>query len=181
MDSQLQKHGGKLRKALSDLKRKYVWNAKLLLEFQRKRESIAGEHCREKLTPNFFTLLKCNLRNTTRGVKTGKKNGRRYLLEEFVFFLEIYKRSPKLYCDLPAIKPVEKTCLKPLQKLNLCPGVYECIGRALSTRAENLPDAQRDVFVVVDEVSVKICLEYVAKTDSVRSLVDLGVELIKMS
>lgn len=163
---------------MGDIRRKYIKKSKTLLSMQRKKEEWVLQYCKERLTPNFYTLLRANLRNTMK--QTGKTltprdpRGRRYLDDELAIFLEMSKKSPVCYRSMPGIKPVKKTVDRLLHQLDMKPGNNLRIQEALKARVASMPDEQRDVVLCMDEMSVKIMLEYDVRHDCVRGLVDMG-------
>lgn len=75
-------------------------------------ESVLG-FLEDKVSPGFFKLLRCEVRNFKR-----KPQGRRFEAEEKLMFNAMRNRGPSGYNELPWIKPTKKTLKATFKKLN---------------------------------------------------------------
>ncbi|KAE8740992.1 hypothetical protein FOCC_FOCC013487 [Frankliniella occidentalis] len=151
------------------LRKNYLRKCQKLQVYKFRQEKIALSFCKDRLPSQFYQLLCCQLRNSRR-----KPRGYRYTEEDLSLFLDWYERSPKLYRVLGMIKPQKDTLKKLLKSLNIQPGINPAIMAALSSRANALPDDEREVSLIMDGVAVKIGLIFNSRQDIVKGLVRLS-------
>lgn len=142
---------------------------KQLREHKRTIEERVLEQFRGKLSPAFYKILECQLKNCNR-----KPQGYRYSTEMKVINLGIHQSGPKCYRGLPIIKPGKQTVRRTLKKLKFQPGVNKVTMDALQTRANGMSDRDKQVVVGFDEMSLRVYFEYDSANDRVIGWVDLG-------
>lgn len=72
------------------------------------------------------------------------------------------------------IKPGRSTISRTLKKLRFCPGLNRILMEAMKRRIEALPEQDREVVVVFDEMALRVRFTYDATEDKIIGFVDFG-------
>lgn len=151
------------------LRRSYLEKCRKLTLFKLKRDKIALEYCKEKVSPQFFKLLCCQIRNSKRDPR-----GYRYTPDELSMFLDWYERGPKLYRVLGWIRPDKTTLRTLLRGLKIAPGINEAIMEALTFRVSLFSEEEKEVSLLMDGINIKYGLVYNTRLDKMTGLVHLS-------
>lgn len=157
------------RATAQDLKKKYKAKCDQLKTFQKNLMDEALAIIKEKVSPAFFKILTCQLRNAGRN-----RHGYRYTNEEKTIFYGLRQSGPRCFHTLPCIKPTRSTVRAHMKKLNLKPGISPIIVRALKERVNSMAEPYKEVSVVFDEAAIQCHYDYDPGTDTVMGFVDLG-------
>ena len=158
------------RASAKELRKKYMEKCKELKNLQKNLNEVALNNFRDKLDPSFMKILECQLRNAGR-----KKHGWRYKPSEKMVFLGMHQRGPRQYRNFPIkVRPSRKTIRELLKTLNLKPGVNPIIVDGLAARMKNEPENNKDVIIMLDEISLRTYYWYDAVNDMISGFIDLG-------
>lgn len=159
----------KRRAEVNRLRKKYSMKCTELRKLRRNVEEEALLRFKKKLSPDFYNILVCQLRNAGRFPR-----GYRYTRSEKIQFLAMRLRGPRSYHGHNWITPTRQTLRSSIQKLNLKPGINKVVVEALSSRSMSVPEKRNQVIVVFDEKAAKGGFQYDEKTDTILGFVDLG-------
>lgn len=104
-------------------------------------------------------------------------SGRRYTKEEQIFFLSIYKKSPKAYRYLQSFLPIPgiTTLKKLLKTVSMEAGVTEETRNRLNAAGKDTKtNKDKAVMILWDELLLGLGLSYDEKTDKVSGFEDFG-------
>jgi len=158
-----------LQKKLTDLKKKYHEQRAEVKILKSKSDEAALNILKDKVSPLFFSLLQCQLRNQNRQPK-----GRRYTRNEKLLFVSILKRGARGLRCLPFVKPTRKTLRELTSKIEAKPGLNDFIFAALKSQVDGLDPRARDCFLILDEMALRMDLTLSESEDLVKGFVDLG-------
>ena len=106
-----------------------------------------------------------------------QKKGRRFLLQEKILALSIFKLSPKAYRFLRRILilPAPQTLSKLISQANIEPGINNKISSQLKSAADKMKPEQKLCILLFDEMYLKANLSYNDKKDTTVGFVTDGV------
>ena len=105
-----------------------------------------------------------------------KKHGRRWNCKDKALALSLFHSSPRTYkllqkvFNLPSIKTLKRV----LSNVNVQPGFNKQILEALKHKVSSMSDWNKLCVIAMDEMSIKQCLNYNAKTDEIEGFEDFG-------
>lgn len=133
--------------------------------------SESPEFLRSKLNKHTFDFVMSQLR-----CQILKPKGRRYTLDEKIFFLSLLKQSPRGYQLLRKIfaVPSRRTLTNLLTKIPFGTGINKAIMDSLSIKIESMKPLDRLCSVIFDEMNLDTILQFNRKHDIVDGFQDNG-------
>lgn len=106
----------------------------------------------------------------------GKKNGRRYTMEQKSLSLSLYKHGPKCYRFMETIftLPNKRTLQRHNAYMHFEAGVDRRLLEFIKKKVNELPDIEKYCFISWDEQSLKGHLDYNHTNDLIDGFVDFG-------
>jgi len=92
---------------------KYAAKCRELRKYKCNKDATALKFLKGKISPSFYRLLECQLRNHRR-----HPCGRRYEESEKLLFLSLRQKGAKAFRGLPFVKPVKATLRKKAKALD---------------------------------------------------------------
>lgn len=141
-------------------------------------EKITDESAFKRIAKN-MTLPAKIFTNMQFRTTSKKPSGRRFLLEEKVLSLTLYKRSPKCYSMLSRYfsLPAPKTLKRLLSEIKLGPGINTIVMEKLKKTVSELTMEDRLCTLIFDEMSITPQLHYDAAKDQLKGFTSHGHKL----
>jgi hypothetical protein len=127
------------------------------------------------LKKHVLDFFACQLRSADQSPRR-----RRWLEEDKLLALSLFHRSPAAYrlmasyFTLPSVRSLRRW----LEGMRFEPGFCDRVFETLKCKVDGMSDVDRMAVLCVDEVAIKLALDYDRKRDIVDGFVDDGVERI---